>query len=42
VDTEHHLLTGTYRAVVCQTNVARNAAKRLVLEGSFTYPYEVR
>lgn len=42
VDTEHHLLTGTYRAVVCQTNIARSAAKRLVLEGSFTYPYEVR
>ncbi len=42
VDLEHHQLTGTYRAVLCQTNVARSAAKRLVLEGSFTYPYEVR
>lgn len=42
VDEEHHLLTGTYRAVLCQTNVARSQAKRLTLEGSFTFPYEVR
>ncbi|QIX62257.1 hypothetical protein HER32_14140 [Hymenobacter sp. BT18] len=42
VDTAHHLLTGTYRAVLCQTNVARAAARRLVLEGSFAFPYEVR
>ncbi|MBG8554138.1 hypothetical protein [Hymenobacter guriensis] len=42
VDAEHHLLTGTYRAVLCQTNVARSAARRLVLEGSFSFPYEDR
>ncbi|KAA9332061.1 hypothetical protein F0P96_11260 [Hymenobacter busanensis] len=42
VDAAQHLLTGTFRVVLCQTNVARSAAKRLVFEGVFHYPYEVR
>ncbi|KUG09376.1 hypothetical protein [Solirubrum puertoriconensis] len=42
VDTKAHTLTGTYRAVLCQTNSSRAKAKRLTLEGNFHFPYEVR
>jgi hypothetical protein len=42
VDPQTRMLTGTYRAVLCQTNTSRAKAQRLVLEGSFHFPYEVR
>ncbi|GAA4372089.1 hypothetical protein [Hymenobacter koreensis] len=42
IDATRHIMMGTYRVVTCQTNVARSAAKKLVFEGSFWFPYEVR
>ncbi|OON69811.1 hypothetical protein [Hymenobacter sp. CRA2] len=41
VDTKQHVLTGTFRAVVCSTSAPRNA-KKMTFEGSFRFPYEVR
>ncbi|GAB2956993.1 hypothetical protein GCM10027048_24190 [Hymenobacter coalescens] len=41
VDTEAHVLTGTFRAVTCSTNSPRSA-KKLTFQGTFRCAYEVR